>query len=116
MASDELAEVGLLSFGLSVWLVVLLAMSALGTVGGFVWWYVSEPARVAREHQINVHSHQYQEARKEAQLTYEQQLAEIEVQIAKAKDPVLKQSLEQQRAVIVKRMDREESKLRISKN
>lgn len=89
---------------------VLFAVAMFSLVVTLFSWLML-PAKAQIEHETNVASHQYQEARKEAVSVYEQEIAEINVQITKTDDPDVKQALIEQRSIIQKRMEREQGKI-----
>jgi len=72
---------------------------------------------VSHEREINERSAQYQEARKEAMIILEQDIARLDTEITKANqsgNTELQRSLEAQRKVLVKRHARESARLRKS--
>jgi len=82
----------------------------LGVVTG-IWW-MFKPVEVAVDREVAVESHQYQEARKEAQIILEQEIARLDADIARTEDPDLKDKLIKQRQALILRHARETAKLR----
>jgi len=83
-------------------------ISAITLVG---WLLRSVEARIDRE--VAVESHQYQEARKEAIATLEQDIARLDAEIAKANDDAdVVEALRNQRKALENRLERERLKLR----
>lgn len=91
---------------LAIFGAVIIALSA---IAGTYWW-IAAPYIARHEHVVNTQSHQYQEARRESSIILEQNIAKIDVDLAKTSDPVVRASLQGQRAALENRLKRETAK------
>lgn len=105
--AEDWALTTLLSGGSVIFWLLLIGVAS---AGGALAWYVWSPVEAAREHEVNVQSHQYQEARKESEIIHLQELMRINTEITRTEDPVTRQALEAQKRVLERRIEREQLK------
>lgn len=88
---------------------IILIVAGVGGIITAVSWLVW-PAEKRIEREVFVNSHQYQEARTEAIIQLEQEIARVNVEIAKTTDPQVKSALQNQRQALESRLQRERAK------
>lgn len=91
------------------WVKIFLVIAAVGGIISGIGWLVW-PAQKKIERAVFENSQQYQEARTEAVLQLEQEIARINVEIAKTTDHQVRSALLNQRQALENRLRREQAK------